>query len=283
MTYAIIFIFGAIIGSFLNVCIYRIPRKEPVCFSWSRCPSCKKPIKWYDNIPFLSYIFLMAKCRSCKARISFRYFAVELISALSFLILFMNFGLTYRFWTYSLVTVSLIIVTFIDLEFQIIPDRISIGGTVAGILLSTLNPGLHNVLTWKPGLAASLAGTLVGGGIICFTMLFFNIILLWIRRTGYYLRRNPYWRKRLSRYRHVKDSMGMGDMKLMAMLGAFLGWKKVVAIFFIAPFCGIFSAMYLLFRKKALITPYGPYISIAAFLVIIFWQQGKDILYRVLF
>jgi leader peptidase (prepilin peptidase)/N-methyltransferase len=278
----LIFIFGSIIGSFLNVCIYRMPRNVSLVFPGSRCTSCKKPIPWYDNVPFLSYILLGGKCRFCKAKISFRYFIVEFISASAALILYMNFGFTPKFWIYSLLTFSLIVVTFIDLEFQIIPDRISIGGLAMGIILSVFVPQLHNSLTWKAGLINSILGALIGSGIIYFTMASFNIVLLWIRRTGYYLRRNPYWRKRLSRYRHVKDSMGMGDVKLMAMLGTFLGWKKAIAIFFIAPFCGIFSAMYLLLRKKALVTPYGPYISIAAFLVIIFWQQAKDILYRLL-
>ncbi len=283
MIYVSIFILGAVVGSFLNVCIYRIPRKESVVFPGSRCTSCKRSIPWYDNIPFLSYIFLKGKCRFCNERIRLRYFVVELISALLFLLLFIHFGFTAKFWIYSLVTFALIVVSFIDLEFQIIPDRISVGGLVIGVALSLFMPQLYGGLTWKIGLRSSLLGALAGGGIIFFTMLFFNIVLLWVRRTGYYLRRNPYWRKRLSRYRHVKDSMGMGDLKLMAMLGAFLGWEKAITIFFLAPFCGILSAMYLFFRKKALVTPYGPYISIAAFLVIVFWQQGKNILYRLFF
>ncbi|MBU1853997.1 MAG: prepilin peptidase, partial [Candidatus Omnitrophica bacterium] len=95
MTHVLIFIFGSIIGSFLNVCIYRMPRNESVVFPRSRCVSCKKPIPWHDNIPFLSYILLGGKCRSCKNKISFRYFIVELISAASFLFLFINFGNSY--------------------------------------------------------------------------------------------------------------------------------------------------------------------------------------------
>lgn len=283
MIHLLIFILGSLIGSFLNVCIYRMPRNESIISPGSRCTSCKKAIPWHDNIPFLSYILLKGRCRSCKGKISVRYLAVEFITSAAFLVLFMHLGFSARFWIYSLMTFGLIAITFIDLEFQIIPDRISIGGLVLGIVLSTAMPQLHSVSTWKAGLRNSALGILIGGGIIFFTMLFFNIVLLWIRRTGYYLRRNPYWRKRLSRYRHVKDSMGMGDVKLMAMLGAFLGWQKSIAIFFLAPFCGIFSATYLLVRKKALITPYGPYIAMAAFLVIIFWQQGKNILYRLLF
>lgn len=282
-SYILIFIFGSVIGSFLNVCIYRIPRSKPLVFSRSKCPSCNKIIPWHDNIPFLSYALLKGRCRYCENRISFRYFAVELISALAFLILFAIFGFTASFCIYSLLTFALIVVTFIDLEFQIIPDRISIGGVLLGVILSVFFPELHDSNIWKNSVVKSVLGILAGGGIIYFTRLFFNIVLLWIRRTGYYLRSNPYWRKRLSRYRHVKDSMGMGDVKLMAMLGAFLGWEKAIAIFLIAPFCGIFSAIYLLVKKKALVTPYGPYISMAAFLVIIFWQQGHDVLYRLLF
>ncbi|MFH1854470.1 MAG: prepilin peptidase [Candidatus Omnitrophota bacterium] len=283
MGYLFIFILGLIIGSFLNVCIYRIPRKESIIFPGSKCASCRKPIPWHDNIPLLSYMLLKARCRVCKARISFRYFVVELISAAAFLILFVIFGITARFYIYSLLTFALIVVTFIDFEFQVIPDRISIGGILLGIILSAFFPALHGSYLWKNSIVKSILGILTGGGIIYFTRLFFNIVLLWIRRTGYYLRSNPYWRKRLSRYRHVKDSMGMGDVKLMAMLGAFLGWEKAIAIFLIAPFCGIFSAIYLLVKKKALVTPYGPYISMAAFLVIIFWQQGQDVLHRLLF
>jgi len=248
MTYAIIFIFGAIIGSFLNVCIYRIPRKEPVCFSWSRCPSCKAPIKWYDNIPFLSYILLIGKCRSCKARISFRYFAVELISALSVIVLFTHFGFTYKFWIYSLLSFSLIVVTFIDLEFQIIPDRISIGGLIAGILLSAFLPGLHNALTWKDGVVNSLLGALVGGGLIYSMGVFGKAVF-------------------------KKESMGMGDVKLMAMLGAFFGWKMALFIFFLAPFFGMPAALYLKFVRKIDIIPYGPYISMGGFTAMIHGQS----------
>ena len=160
MIYLLIFIFGSIIGSFLNVCIYRMPRNESIIFPGSRCIFCKKPILWYDNIPLLSYIFLRGRCRFCKEKISFRYFIVEFISALSFLILFINFGFTYKFWIYSLLTFSLVVVTFIDLEFQIIPDRITISGIVVGIILSVFIPGLHNVLTWKAGFINALLGAL---------------------------------------------------------------------------------------------------------------------------
>ena len=250
MAYLVVFIFGSMIGSFLNVCIYRIPREESVVSPGSRCTSCKKPIPWYYNIPFLSYIILMGKCRYCKKRISFRYFAVELISALAFLTLFYYFGLTAKFWIYSLVTFALIVTTFVDLEFQIIPDRISLGGLVLGIALSVFIPQLHNRFTWETGLISSILGMFAGSGLIYLT--------------GY-----------VGQLIFRKESMGGGDVKLMAMLGAFLGWKMAMLIFFLAPFFGTPAGLYLKFKKKQDIIPYGPYIALASFVAMI-W--GKKIL-----
>ena len=254
MIYLLIFIFGSVIGSFLNVCIYRMPRDESIVSPRSRCVACRKPIPWYDNIPFLSYIFLKGKCRFCREKISFRYFAVELISAVTFLILFVYFGFTAKFWIYSLVTFSLIIVTFVDLEFQIILDRISIGGLVLGIILSVFVLDLHNALTWKHGLMDSVIGALAGGGIIYLT--------------GF-----------LGKLAFKKEAMGGGDVKLMAMLGAFLGWKLAILIFFLAPFFGTPAGLYIKFVKKHDIIPYGPYISIAGFVVMIWGNKILGLLF----
>ena len=244
MVYILILIFGSIIGSFLNVCIYRMPRNEGIAFSRSKCPNCKKIIAWYDNIPFLSYIFLRAKCRHCGNKILFRYFAVEAISSVCFLILFMHLGFTYKFWIYSLLSFSLIVITFIDLEFQIIPDRISIGGIFVGIILSILVPGLHDAYTWKLSFINSLSGALIGAGLIYFMGVFGKLVF-------------------------KKESMGMGDVKLMAMLGAFLGWKMTIFIFFLAPFFGTPTGLYLKFKEKRDIIPYGPYISMASFVMMV--------------
>jgi len=251
MTYLLIFILGAVIGSFLNVCIYRIPRNESIVFPGSRCTACKKAIAWYDNIPLLSYVLLMAKCRSCGARIAFRYFTVELISALAFLTLFFYFGFTAIFWVYSLVAFGLIVVTFIDLDFQIIPDRISLGGLAVGIILSALLPQLQNASDWKTGLIRSVVGALVGGGLIYLTGV-------------------------LGQLAFKKESMGGGDVKLMAMLGAFLGWKLAILIFFLAPFFGTPAGLYVKFAKKCDIIPYGPYISIAGFVAMIWGYKILD-------
>jgi len=250
---SLVFIFGLIIGSFLNVCIYRMPRNESIVFPGSRCVSCKKPINWYDNIPLLSYILLRGKCRACGAGISPRYFIVELISALCFLILFMRFESGYMFWIYSLLVFSLIIVTFIDLEFQIIPDSISLVGIFAGIILSIVFPGLQNAVAWKAAFLNSIIGAAIGGGLIYITGV-------------------------LGQLAFKKESMGGGDVKLMAMLGAFLGWKAAVLIFFLAPFFGMPIGIYVKFIKKQDIIPYGPYISLASFVTMIWGHKILGVL-----
>jgi leader peptidase (prepilin peptidase)/N-methyltransferase len=248
MIYILLFVFGSIIGSFLNVCIYRMPRNESLVSPGSRCTSCKKSIPWYDNIPFLSYILLGGRCRFCKAKISFRYFIVELMSASAALILYMNFGFAPKFWIYSLLTFALIVVTFIDLEFQIIPDRISIGGIFLGVISSIFIPGLHNTFTWKIGLVNSMLGMVTGGALIYLT--------------GF-----------LGQLAFKKESMGGGDVKLMAMIGAFLGWKMAILIFFLASFFGTPAGLYLKFVRKQDIIPYGPYLSMAAFVTMLWGNR----------
>jgi leader peptidase (prepilin peptidase)/N-methyltransferase len=191
---------------------------------------------------------LRGRCRVCHEKISFRYFAVELISAVSFLILYMNFELNYIFWIYSLLTFSLIVVTFIDLEFQIIPDRISLVGIFVGIILSVSFPGLQSAFTWKRAFLNSIIGALTGGGLIYLTGV-------------------------LGQLAFKKESMGGGDVKLMAMLGAFLGWKMAVLIFFLAPFFGTPIGIYMKFVKKEDIIPYGPYISLASFVAMVWGHK----------
>jgi leader peptidase (prepilin peptidase) / N-methyltransferase len=253
MILILIFIFGAVIGSFLNVCIYRIPRSESIVCPGSRCVSCKKPIPWYDNVPLLSYILLNGKCRVCHEKISFRYFAVELISAVCFLVLFVNFKFNYIFWIYSLLAFSLIVITFIDMEFQIIPDRISITGIFAGVALSVIFPGLMNAFTWKKALLDSVIGVLAGGGLIYLTGV-------------------------LGQLAFKKESMGGGDVKLMAMLGAFLGWKMAILIFFLAPFFGAPIGIYIKLVKKEDTIPYGPYISLASFVAMVWGHKILSLL-----
>ncbi|MDP2981233.1 MAG: prepilin peptidase [Candidatus Omnitrophota bacterium] len=255
-----------------------MPRNESLVFPGSRCVSCKKPIPWYDNIPLLSYLILRGRCRSCNASVSPRYFFVELISALCFVILFINFGFNYIFWIYSLLTFSLIVVTFIDLEFQIIPGIISIGGIFLGVALSIFFPLLQYSFTWKVALFNSILGVLIGGGLIYITRMLGNLALFCFRHLGIYFRKDSYWRKIFSRYRHMKESMGLGDVELMAMLGAFLGWKMAILIFFLAPFFGAPIGIYMKFVKKEDIIPYGPYISLAGFVAMVWGHKILSLL-----
>src|SRR3989304_6848860 len=139
----IIFALGAIVGSFLNVGIWRMPREESIVFPGSPCPACNHPIPWYENIPILSYLILVGKCRYCKAKISIRYFIVELLTAGIFLLLLNHFKLTPAFWYYAVLSGGLIVATFIDFEHQIIPDEITLGGLALGLLLAIVYHNVH--------------------------------------------------------------------------------------------------------------------------------------------
>ena len=250
-----VFIFGMIIGSFLNVCIYRMPKFKSVVTPRSFCPGCEHTIPWYDNIPALSFLLLGGKCRFCKARISFRYITVELLTASLLTILYLYFGLEANAIVYMSLTCAMIIATFIDFEYQIIPDEITYGGMVAGVILSIVFPGLHETQSRLYGLIYSIAGLLTGGVIIYATGLIGKLIF-------------------------KKDAMGGGDVKFLAMIGAFLGYKQVLLIYFLAPFFGSAVGIFMKLKYKAEIIPYGPYLSLASFIVII-W--GHEILQRLFY
>ena len=161
-----VFIFGSIIGSFLNVCISRIPNLESVITPGSHCPVCKKKIRWHDNVPVLSYLILKGRCRDCGAKIAFRYFMVELITAGLFLILFVTFGLAAKFFAYAFLTACLVIATFVDFEIQEIPDEVTVAGLVAGFTLSSLYPSIFGKAFFLNGLVSSVQGALAGGASI---------------------------------------------------------------------------------------------------------------------
>ncbi|MCU0652274.1 MAG: prepilin peptidase [Candidatus Omnitrophica bacterium] len=255
----IVFLFGSLVGSFLNVCIHRMPLEESIVRPRSHCPKCKKTIFWYDNIPFLSYILLKGKCRYCKEKISPRYFLVELITALIFLLFYLRFGLNFNFFFYIVFACGLIVATFVDIPHRIIPDEISVGGMFVGIILSAVK-GLELqplAWSWKP-LFNSVAGALVGGGVIYLTGYLFDLVY-------FKLLKKP-------AIQGETESMGGGDVKLMAMIGAFLGWQRALLTFFIAPFFGIVIGLYNLVTKKEHLIPYGPFLSLAA-LVALFWAD----------
>ena len=244
-----IFAFGTCIGSFLNVCIYRLPLSQSVINPPSHCPSCKSPIKWYDNIPLLSYIILKGRCRKCKVRISFRYFLVELITGLAFVLFFRLYGPVSLTLIYLTLVCGLIIATFIDFEHQIIPDEITLGGLALGLIISFIYPPLHGKISHFKALLDSGLGVLVGGGSLYLTGLLGTFIF-------------------------KKEAMGGGDVKLLAMLGAFLGWRLVVVTFFVSPILGSIVGIILKIKDKREIIPYGPYLTIGA-IVDIIW--GEDI------
>ena len=238
-----LFLFGSIIGSFLNVCILRIPGNMSVTYPASHCPACKKPIPFYFNIPLISYIILGAKCRYCKSPISFQYFFVELITPLTFVLLYFFFSLSFPLLLTFIFSAALIVITFIDLEHQIIPDRISLPGIIICFIFSFFVP-------WVTPLESAI-GILAGGGI------------LYIFAEGYH-------------FLTKKEGMGGGDIKLLAMIGAFLGWKGALTTLMLGAFIGSFIGIILIIFKgknTKYAIPFGPFLSAGAFLSLLWGEQ----------
>ena len=238
--YLMVFVAGLVIGSFLNVLIYRLPRGQQFIKGRSVCPDCGTTIKWYHNIPLLSYLFLRGKCAYCLKPISFRYPLVELLNGLGYLYFFYEQGWSLELGIFAFLTSGLIVIFFIDLDHQIIPDSITLPGIVLGLGVS-LAPGGISIVQ-------SLVGLLVGGGSL------YLIALLgdWLFK---------------------KESMGGGDIKMAAMLGAFLGWQKVLLIFMASAAIGLVVSITIMFfsakLRKTRIVPFGPFIALAAWLAIV--------------
>jgi len=255
----IVFIFGSIIGSFLNVCIHRMPRGESVVWPSSHCPHCNKRIPAYDNIPFLSYLALGGACRFCKEKISLRYLLVELLTALLFVALYSRFGLSYNFFFYMALACGLVVSTFVDIKHRIIPDEISVGGLILGFILSAVKGfNLQPFFFYFRPAINSLLGIVVGGGIIYLTGKIFDLVYFKM------LKHPP--------IQGETESMGGGDVKLLAMVGAFLGWPGALLTFFLAPFFGVIIGIINLLIKKDHTIPYGPFLSLAA-IVYLFWAD----------
>ena len=244
------FLFGACVGSFLNVCIHRIPLDESVVAPRSHCPRCGKLIAWYDNIPLFSFFVLRAKCRHCGASISARYFLVELLTAMLFLMVWNRYGFDVRTPIYWLFVGGLILGTFVDFSHMIIPDRVTLGGMLAGVVLSVAFPALHGKEVWAEGLKTSLVGLVCGSG-----------LLLGVAYLG--------------KLAFKKDAMGLGDVKLLGAIGAFLGWRAVLFTIMMSSVLGSVVGVYLITSQKKewqSRIPYGPYIALAA----IIWILGGD-------
>ncbi len=244
------FAFGACIGSFLNVCIWRLPREESIVHPGSHCPKCDRPIAWFDNIPLVSWLALRARCRACGAPISARYVLVEALVAVLFAWVAWRYGWDVRTPLYCMAVTGLVLATFIDLDEMYIPDRVSLGGIAAGLVLSPLLPGLHGVDTALAGFREAAIGALAGSGSLA--------ALAWIGTKMF-----------------GKEAMGMGDVKLMGAIGAFLGWPGVVFTFFVSAFAGAGAGLTMIaLRRKELQSaiPFGPYLALGA----VIWMLGGN-------
>lgn len=244
----IMLLFGAVVGSFLNVVILRLPEENAsIVFPGSHCPVCKTPIHWYDNIPIISYLIIRGKCRSCKTAISLQYPLVEICMALLTGAAFHRFGLSIDFFYYFLFLAGLLVIIFIDLHHQIIPDVISLPGIIFGLVGSFW---VSNV-TWQ----ASLIGVLAGGGV------------LYLVALGYYLVTK-------------RDGMGGGDIKLLAMIGAFLGWKSLLYVVFFSSLTGSIVGVATMIIKSGdsqLRIPFGPFLSFGAITYLFFNAQIMNV------
>lgn len=237
------FVFGAVVGSFLNVCIYRMPLDQSVVSPGSRCVGCGTAIRWYDNIPVISWLLLRGRCRFCQAPFSFRYPLVELITAVLSLLLFMKYGLSPSYGVMFLFCAALIVITFIDFDHQIIPDELSLPGIVLGFISSFFLP--------EPGWISSLLGAVAGWGSLA--LIFYGY--LWL--TG-------------------REGMGGGDAKLLAMMGAFLGLQAIPFIIFASSLVGSVAGLSIMAvqrKDRHLAIPFGPYLALGALLYIFVGPQ----------
>lgn len=248
------FIFGAVVGSFLNVCISRIPNGDSIIRPSSHCPKCKTAIAFYCNIPLLSYLFLRGRCRACGERISFRYFAVELLMASLAVALFYQFGFGLAFILGFVFIAALIVISFIDLDVRIVPDVISLPGIVVGLLLSIIGHYLlRDPLGIVPTPLGALLGVLLGGG--------FLLAVAWAyeRFTGV-------------------EGMGGGDIKLLAMIGAFLGWPAIPLTIFLSSLGGSVIGVGFMLAKgvdRRFALPFAPFLCLGAVVYLFF---GRDII-----
>jgi leader peptidase (prepilin peptidase)/N-methyltransferase len=226
---------GLCYGSFLNVCIYRLPRGGSLLRPRSRCPGCDYQLRWYDNIPVISYLLLWGRCRRCRSRINLRYPIVEILTAVVFAAHYEVFGLTALMAVRLLFACALIVLFAIDLEHQILPNTITLPGIVAGLIFS---------LAFPPGIFDALLGVLLGGGV------------LWLVGEAYY---------RVA----GQEGMGGGDVKMLAMVGAFLGWKQVILTLIVSSITGsLLGLLLILWRRGSMkqALPFGTFIALGALL-----------------
>jgi len=249
LTLLLIALIGAMVGSFLNVVIHRLPLGESVIAPRSRCPHCRHLIHWWENFPIFSWLFLWGRCRNCAMAISPRYVVVELLSAILATLLFVRLGATFAFLFYVYFAYSLLVLTYIDLDHQLLPDRLTLSGLLVGLAGSPLALPADPILSFL----FALQGVLVGGTLL------YTVAWGYEKCTG-------------------RQGMGGGDIKFLAMIGAFVGWQGVLLTLFIGSMAGSIIGLFLMVFRRAdarLALPFGPFLSIGA-LVTLFW--GPQIL-----
>ena len=254
MFYLAAFVLGSIWGSFCNVCIYRLPDNDSVVTKRSFCRSCKNKIKWYDNIPLLSFIFLKGKCRGCKNKISSQYFLVELISAISFLLIYFLYGISITTLLLIILSIFFIIIFFIDLKHYIIPNELTFPLMLIGFIKS-FDPNLNQTIF------PNYINSLLGG--------FFGYAIIWLIIFFYKKVRN-------------KEGMGLGDAKLMAVVGFWFGWLSIPFTIFISSAVALVIVIPSLIKKTRNMSaqiPFGPYIIIGCIIYVTFSNQIKYLLY----
>jgi leader peptidase (prepilin peptidase) / N-methyltransferase len=263
----IIFLFGLVIGSFLNVCILRIPSAKSIVLPPSHCPSCGTPIRPYDNIPVLSWLVLAGRCRKCKTRISAMYPMVELGTGLLFLACYLVFGLNAEALKWAIFAALIIVLTITDLRERILPDKVNFAGLGLGLLLSLFTPPVDGTASWlanhlfaypPPEAALSFGDALIGAGVASG--------LLWLVAEGYFRARG-------------REGMGLGDVKMMAMAGAFLGVQRALLTILAGSLLGsvIGMAVIAIGRKgRDFELPFGTFLGAGAMLVVFFGSAALD-------
>jgi leader peptidase (prepilin peptidase)/N-methyltransferase len=233
---------GVCVGSFLNVCIYRLPRGQSLASPPSRCPHCERPLRWYHNIPIVSWVALRGRCAHCQAPISIQYPVIELVTALVWLLIVWMTPVGWLLASRLVLATALIVLFMIDLEHQLLPNVITLPGIVVGLAFSVVAP---------PGPADALLGALLGGGV------------LYAIAAAYYLLRK-------------EEGMGMGDVKMLAMVGAFLGWRAVLLTLVLSSFAGaVIGGVMMGLRKGSLryALPFGTFLAVGALIAMLFGEQ----------
>jgi len=250
----ILFCFGAIIGSFLNVVIYRSPRHESLLFPASHCPQCGEKIRWFDNIPLLSFLILRGKCRSCKTAIPVRYLVVETLTATLFAMFYHIYGFSYEFLFYATLSALLLTVTFTDLEKGKIPNSVILTGAIAGLCMSLIFWPVCVPPSWtgRPlNFINSLIAFFAGGGIMIFWAVTGKILF-------------------------KKESIGAGDIKLVAMTGIFLGLQNTLLALFLSFLIATIAGISMILIKKARMDsrlPFAPFLASGALISLGYGNQ----------